>query len=147
MGTPAAYQVAFEESLDERNLAGARLGFVLSAILMPAGFTLDFVTVPALAGEFFVVRMCAAAAALLCLALPSGERARRPPVLLGAGPPIVCATGIELLILRLDGVVSSYYAGLNLCILAVAVLYVWRWQRALLVSSLVVGIWVAPAVP
>ncbi len=147
MGTPAALQVAFEESLEERNLAGARLGFVLSAVLMPAGFTLDLVTVPALAGDFFVVRSCAGLAALLFLALSYWGPAKRHPVLLGAGPPIICAVGIELLILRLDGVVSSYYAGLNLCILAVAVLYVWRWQRALLVSSAIVGIWAAPAVP
>jgi signal transduction histidine kinase len=147
MGMDAAHQAAFEESLYERNLAGARLGFVLSAVLMPAGFTLDFVTVPARAPEFFVVRVCSALAALLLLALSYWPPAKRHPVLLGAGPPIVCATGIELMILRLDGVVSSYYAGLNLCILAVAVLYVWRWQRALLVSAAIVGIWVAPAVP
>jgi len=147
MVAPSALQVAFEESLNERNLAGARLGFVLSAVLMPAGFTLDLVTEPALAFDFFLVRMASAGVALLLLLLSYWGPAKRFPVLLGAGPPIVCATGIEILILRLNGVVSSYYAGLNLCILAVAVLYVWRWQRALLVSSAIVGIWMAPALP
>ncbi len=147
MVAPSAQQIAFEDSLSERNLAGARLGFLLSAVLMPAGFTLDWVTEPSLAGEFFVVRMLAAGAALLLLALSYWAPAKRFPVLLGAGPPVVCAVGIEILILRLNGVVSSYYAGLNLCILAVAVLYVWRWQRALLVSSAILGIWLAPALP
>jgi signal transduction histidine kinase len=142
-----ALQTAFEDSLTERNLAGARLGFLLSAVLMPAGFTLDWVTAPKLAAGFFGVRVLSALAALLLLALTYWEPAKRFPVLLGAGPPIVCAAGIEILILRLNGVVSSYYAGLNLCILAVAVLYVWRWQRALLVSSAIVGIWIAPALP
>ncbi len=147
MESSAASQAAFEESLNERNLAGARLGYVLSAVLMPAGFTLDWVTEPKRAGEFFVVRMCAAAAALLLLGLSYWGPVKRHPVLLGAGPPIVCASGIAILIQRLDGVVSTYYAGLNLCILAVAVLYVWRWQRALAVSSAIIGIWMAPAVP
>jgi signal transduction histidine kinase len=147
MAVLASHQAAFEESLDERNLAGARLGFLLSAVLMPAGITLDLVTVPAQAAAFFVIRVCAALVALLLLALSYWGPAKRHPVWLGAGPPLVCATGIELLILKLDGVVSTYYAGLNLCILAVAVLYVWRWQRALLVSSAIVGIWMTPALP
>ena len=107
MVAPSAQQTAFEESLNERNLAGARLGFVLSAVLMPAGFTLDWVTEPALVGDFFVVRVAAAAAALALLALSYWGPAKRFPVLLGAGPPIVCATGIEILILRLNGVVSA----------------------------------------
>jgi len=138
-------ELGFEESLAERNLAGARLGYVLSAVLMPAGFTLDLVTVPDKAGEFLVIRACAALAAILLLLVSYVPWAAKHPVTMGAGPPLVCATGIELMIERLDGAVSPYYAGLNLCILAVAVLYTWRWQHALVVSSAILGIWLIPA--
>jgi signal transduction histidine kinase len=137
----------FEASLADRNLAGARLGYVLSAVLMPAGFALDLVVVPDKVGEFLLIRACAALAAIALLLVSYVPWATKHPVLLGAGPPLVCATGIEIMIERLDGVVSPYYAGLNLCILAVAVLYTWRWQHALAVSGAILGIWLAPAVP
>jgi signal transduction histidine kinase len=51
------------------------------------------------------------------------------------------------MILKLDGYASSYYAGLNLCILAVGVLYVWHWRHALGVCGAIIGIWIAPSAP
>jgi signal transduction histidine kinase len=147
MTEASARERAFEASLAQVNLAGARLGYVLSALLMPAGFTLDLVTVPDQALAFFTIRACAGVVALALLAGSYLPGAERHPVLLGAGPPLVCATGIELMILRLNGVVSPYYAGLNLCILAVAVLYTWRWQQALLVSGAILFIWLLPDLP
>jgi signal transduction histidine kinase len=147
MAERAGSRSAFEESLEERNLTGARLGYGLAALLMPAGVALDWVTEPALVGEFFAIRSCAALAALTLLALSYWGPVKRHPVPLGAGPPVVCAVGIAILLERLDGVVSTYYAGMNLCILAVAVLYVWRWQRVLWLSSAILLIWMAPALP
>src|SRR5262249_48751975 len=106
MGNAGDLDKDFEASLAELNLAGAPLGSTLSAILMPAGMTLDLVTVPDKVGQFFVIRLIAGAVALLlrwCSYLPG---AARYPVLLGAGPPLICAAGIEAMILRLNGVVS-----------------------------------------
>jgi len=68
-------------------------------------------------------------------------------VLLGAGAPLLCAVGIEDMILRLGGGLSPYYAGLNLCTLAMAVLYLWRWQQFLYGSGLIVAIWLVPTLP
>lgn len=137
----------FEASLNERNLAGARLGYILSALLVPLCVPLDLVTAPQHFSRFIVIRLVAAAVAVCLLAVSYLPGARRYPIILGAGPPIVCAISIELMILELDGVASTYYAGLNLCILAVAVLYTWRWQQAFAVSGAVICIWLAPAVP
>jgi signal transduction histidine kinase len=144
--TPARHP-SFEESLAAINLAGARLGYVLSAVLMPAGMTLDFIVVPAKAKSFLVIRLAAGALALACLGLTYVRGATRYPVLLGAGPPLICASAIELLIVHLNSAISPYYAGLNLCILAVAVLYTWRWQQAASVSCAILGLWLAPALP
>lgn len=137
----------FESHLAQVNVSGARLGYLLSAILMPAGFSLDLAMAPEHAGQFFVIRCIASAVALALLALSYTPWAERHPVVLGAGPPLVCASCIEAMILRLDGVVSPYYAGLNLCILAVGVLYTWRWRHALAVSGMIVALWLVPAIP
>ncbi|MEZ4226388.1 MAG: ATP-binding protein [Polyangiaceae bacterium] len=137
----------FESHLAQINLNGARLGYLLSAVLMPAGFALDVAMAPGHVGQFFLIRCIAGAVALGLLAVSYLPWAMRHPVVLGAGPPFVCAAGIEAMILRLDGVVSPYYAGLNLCILAVGVLYTWQWRHALAVSGGIVTLWLLPAIP
>src|SRR5882724_3657405 len=146
MGEAPARHPSFEESLAAINLAGARLGYVLSALLMPTGVMLD-IAFPEKTKSFLAIRLAGGALALACLALTYVRGAARHPVLLGAGPPLICASAIELLIVRLNGATSPYYAGLNLCILAVAVLYTWRWQQAALVSCCILGVWLMPALP
>jgi len=138
---------SFEESLAAINLAGARLGYALSALLMPAGVLLDIVVLPEKAKSFLIIRLAAGALALACLGLTYLHGAAKHPVLLGAGPPFICASAIELMIAHSSGAISPYYAGLNLCILAVAVLYTWRWQQAALVSCGILALWLVPALP
>ncbi len=146
MGEAPSQHPSFEESLAAINLAGARLGYVLSAALMPTGVILD-VAFPERAKSFLAIRLAGGVLALTCLGLTYVRGATRHPVLLGAGPPLICATAIELLIVRLNSATSPYYAGLNLCILAVAVLYTWRWHQAALVSCAILGLWLVPALP
>ncbi len=114
---------------------------------MPAGVALDLVTVPHKAGEFLLIRLAASVIALAALALSYLPALSRRPVPLGAGAVVLCATGVEAMILRLDAGHTPYYAGLNLCSLAMAVLYTWRWQHFMLVSGLIVLIWLFPALP
>ena len=114
---------------------------------MPAGFALDLLTVPDRVGEFLVIRLVASAIALAVLAASYLPIAIRHPVPLGAGAVILCAAGVEAMILRLDAGTTPYYAGLNLCSLAMAVLYTWRWQHFLYVSGLIVLMWLLPALP
>ena len=47
--------------------------------------------------------------------------------------------------LRLGDLTSPYYAGLNLCTLAMGVLYTWRCYRALVVYGAIVAMWAIPA--
>ncbi len=140
-------QETFEEHLRQVNLAGARLAYVLAAVLVPATAVLDLATVPDRVWEFLGIRVLASTLAVLGWALTFSPPLRRHPVLLGAGPPLLCATAIEVMILRLEGPTSSYYAGLNLCILAVAVMYTWTWRQSLLVSGTILAMWLIPALP
>jgi signal transduction histidine kinase len=137
----------FQEHLASVNLSGARLGYLLSAVLMPAGFTLDWAMYPQRLASFFWIRAASGVVALALLGACYLPFAERHPVLLGAGPPLVCASAIEAMVLKLGGVASPYYAGLNLCILAVGVLYTWHWRHAVAVSGAIVGMWLIPGIP
>ena len=138
---------SFEAHLLDTNLSGVRVGYGLAAVLMPAGVLLDWVTHPTNALSFFWIRLGTAAVSLALLAACYLPTARTHAVALGAGPPLLCAAGIEAMILKLGGYASSYYAGLNLCILAVGVLYVWHWRHALGVCGAIIGVWLAPTAP
>jgi len=113
---------------------------------MPAGLLLDALTEREHFWPFLWIRLGASVASVLLLGVSYVGVASQHVVVLGAGPPLVCATAIELMVLRLGGYASPYYAGLNLCILAVGVLYTWRWWQAALVSGAVVSVWLAPTV-
>lgn len=120
---------------------------MLAATLMPAGVALDLITVPQKAGEFLLIRVAASVLALAALSASYLPVLSRRPVPLGAVAVIICALGVEAMILRLDAGHTPYYAGLNLCSLAMAVLYTWRWEQFLFVSSLIVLIWLCPVLP
>jgi signal transduction histidine kinase len=136
---------SFEEYLAKANVSGARLAYGLSAVLMPAGVVLDWVAHPDRARAFLVIRIAAGLIAATMVPVCSAKRAERYPVLLGFGPPLICAGAIALMIAKLDGYASSYYAGLNLCILAVGVLYTWHWRYSALICTLIIAMWIAPA--
>ena len=138
---------AVEARLREVNLSAARLGYVLSAMLMPAGVVLDWMTTPEHVWPFLWIRLGASAVSFVVLGLSFWRVVAAHVVLLGSGPPLICAIAIELMILRLGGYASPYYAGLNLCILAVGVLYTWRWWQAAIVSGAVLFVWLAPTLP
>lgn len=114
---------------------------------MPAGVALDLITVPHKVGEFLLIRLAASVLALAALSASYLPALSRRPVPLGAAAVIICATGVEAMILRLDAGHTPYYAGLNLCSLAMAVLYTWRWQQFMFVSGLIVLIWLVPVLP
>jgi signal transduction histidine kinase len=140
-------QRTFEEHIAESNVSGARLGYLLSAILMPSGLVLDFIAHLSHFTTFVWIRLAAGLVAFALHPLCRLKALRKHPVWLGAGPPLLCAITIQITIEQLDGYASPYYAGLCLCILAVGVLYTWRWVHALIVCGGIVGVWVAPSLP
>lgn len=144
--SPATLE-SFQDHLRRINLAGARLAYILAACLVPATSVLDWISVPERASQFLGIRLATSAVAMVGLALTYWKPLQRHPVAFGAGGPLLSAMAIEVMILSLDGPSSPYYAGLNLCILAYAVLFTCKWQHSLLVSGLVVLIWLIPAAP
>lgn len=142
--TPATHR-SFRESLAERNHQAARLCAVIAAVLMPAGTSLDLITQPAHVGRFLVYRLIGTAAALIFLAFTYANWSRRHTFLVGLGPVLACAIPIQAMIHDLGGFSSPYYAGLNLCILGVGVIFTWSTLQTILATSTVIAVWLVPA--
>ncbi len=138
----------FEEHLAEVNKSGARWGYILVASLVPGGASLEYFTHPDKLWPFLWIRLGAAALALVFLGLTYIDPLyRRTRIVLDSIMPILPAAAIELMIYQLGAVHSEYYAGLNLVILAMAILFTWTWRHALVVSSIIVAMWALPAIP
>jgi len=137
----------FQEHLDSVNLSRARFGYILVAVLSPAGFTLDLITHPDKVVQYGYIRIGTTLVALACLWMTYiGPRTARS-VILQTLPALIAAASVELMVIPLGAASSEYYAGLNLCILALAVLHTWRWPRVLTLGLAIVAMWVAPAIP
>jgi len=136
----------FKSYLQEHNYAAVRLTCILCAVLMPAGLSLDLFTNRQFVGEFLILRMLAAAVSLGILGISRLSSLRRHSYLLITIVILACTGAIEVMIVRLGAAPSSpYYAGLNLCILGSGLVYVWSGRQALVVCSLVLLMWLVPA--
>jgi signal transduction histidine kinase len=136
---------SFASYVQERNVSGARLACVLVAVLMPAGVALDWFTHPAHVHDFLLLRFASSAVSLLFLVLTYAPAARRFAFLIGAAPAITCAAFIEVMVQSLEGYASPYYAGLNLCILGLGLVFTWRHHQTALVCLVVILIWLVPS--
>lgn len=143
MSDKHVFGATFRDHLSALNLRAARTGYVLATVLIPTGVLLELVVYPDYIEDFFGIRVIASAvsfALLVSTFYPPIER-----YLPDFMPPLIAAASIEAMVLWLGDLTSPYYAGLNLCTLAMGVLYTWRWYRALAVSGAIVAMWALPA--
>ena len=143
MNEKNVFGATFQDHLGALNLRAARTGYVLATVLIPTGVLLEVVVYPNYIEDFFGIRVIASAFSFVLLVstyYPPIER-----ILPDFLPPLVAAASIEAMVLWLGDLTSPYYAGLNLCTLAMGVLYTWRWYRALAVSGAIVAMWALPA--
>jgi signal transduction histidine kinase len=126
---------AYEKQITIRHL---RVGCWLVIALMPAGFLLDSFVYPAKVGYFLALRLACSAlegAVLLLLRTPLSQRISQLLCLVVALLPVFF---ISWMIYATEGPVSSYYAGLNLILLAIGL--VLRWSVGLSVWALVLTV-------
>lgn len=103
------------------SIRNSRVACALVVLLMPPGYLMDIKVYPLLAGDFFKLRLLASACALLVFfALGRKGWSNTHYRILCAGWYVIPAFFISWMIYVSGGVVSSYYAGLNLVILAVS---------------------------
>lgn len=134
----------FSAHVAERNVPAARVACLLVAGLMPLGILLDVVTEPSHALDFVKLRLLSSFVCFAVLGLTYTPLGKRNAFWIGAAPAFVAAAAISVMIQRLGGYASPYYAGLSLCILGIGLVFYWTAQQAALVCSIIVGIWLFP---
>jgi signal transduction histidine kinase len=114
-----------------------RLTCWLGIVLIPLFGVLDAVTYPHLLAPFLFIRLgmiAVAAAVLPTLGSQIGQRLVAPLSMF-----VVCVIGFGIVLMTaLSGGTSDYYAGVNLVLLAAAVLLPWSALRSLMVGGLLV---------
>ncbi len=115
-----------------------RLMCWLGIVLVPLFGVLDAITNPRLLGPFLLIRLgMVAALALVLPALKSPSAARLAPPL---SMCVVCVTGLGIVFMTtLSGGTSDYYAGVNLVLLAAAVLLPWSAPWSVTAGAVLVG--------
>jgi two-component system sensor histidine kinase PhcS len=129
---------AYRDADDALRVRQAKLCSVLSMILVPACFGLDFFVYPDLVWKIFVGRIICDIVLLPCFLLLFTQWGRRHVHFLGNAPPLVPAFTICWMIYISEGVLSPYYAGLNIVMVGVILLIPYTLREAGLICAIVV---------
>lgn len=124
------FRAAFIDHEKQERIKTGKVAAMLVALLMPAGWVLDKWVYPGDALSFLPIRLACSFAALLVWALHWTHFGARHYKLLGMTIPLMPAACICWMISVKHGVVSPYYAGLNLILLAVSVVVRWTMKES-----------------
>jgi two-component system sensor histidine kinase PhcS len=134
---------AFQVYETQERIANTRVGAILVVTLMPLGSTADFFVYRPKLLTFFVAR-------LICTALAAGiwaflftEQGRRWCKWLGRIVPLLPVVFLAWMIAVTDGFASSYYAALNLVLLAVGAVLHWTFWESVVAVFLVLVMYVS----
>ena len=129
----------YERQITARHL---EIGCYLVMVLMPAGVFLDHFVYPIQAGFFFQLRLCAAFLALGLWGLLRTEFSKRFHWLCSLVIALIPAFFICWMIYATTGPTSPYYAGLNLVLLAIALVMRWSVDLSVTASALVMVMYI-----
>jgi signal transduction histidine kinase len=134
---------AYEASLREINLVRVRVGAVMAGALIMVFTLLDFFSYPDYAKTFLFLRIVCTAFLLLAWGLSYTKFGLPNAKALGMFEMSIIGIMINIMI-RCVGYETPYYAGLNLVILAIGVLYPWGLKETLLTSVFIYGCYLLP---
>jgi hypothetical protein len=129
-----------------RAAAALRVEAGLGLALIPAFWALDWMVMPAKVAPLFAIRAVptVAAAALLALSIGRPAALARHALPLGFGFSWLVAASITAMCFLHNGYESPYYAGINLVVMFVGLLYSWPVWLSLAFAALVQGTYMAP---
>jgi signal transduction histidine kinase len=104
----------------EQRIYTGKIACLLVVFLMPVGFCLDYFVYPQRLDFFLVLRLICSVLAAGLFYVHTTEFAQKHYRLLGVPIALLPASAIAWMIFVTDGPASSYYAGLNLIVLAVS---------------------------
>jgi diguanylate cyclase (GGDEF)-like protein len=136
----------FEASLQARNATALRVEVRLGVVLVPAFWALDWVVMPEHVWLLLGFRL---APTIYALAILAAFRVVPEWVTRQAGPlsfsySLLVAWSIAVMCFLEQGYESPYYAGINLLVMAVGLLFSWRTSTAIVFNLLVYLFYMAP---
>ena len=137
------FQAQLAADTQAERLRTGRVASLLVVVLMPPGVLLDWLGYrdPPLLGYFLFLRLSCSVLAAGLLALHYTELGRRRVRWLG--PPIALLPSyfMSVMILYEGGFASTYYAGINLVLLAVSAVVHWDLWESLLTTLAIIGLY------
>lgn len=137
---------AFQEYLREINICQVRVYCVLAFTLVPLFGLLDYFTVSDHFGVFLRIRAVCTLSLFFLFLLSFTATGKRHINILGAMAPLLVGGVISLMVRFLGGYESSYYAGLNLVMLGVAMLYAWQVKITAAICFIIYGLYIVPII-
>jgi len=137
---------AFHAYLREINIRQVRVYCVLAFTLVPLFSLLDYFTVSDHFWTFFRIRLVCTMLLLFLFLLSFTRPGKRHIDIIGGMAPLLIGGIISLMIRFLGGYESSYYAGLNLVMLGVAMLYAWKVKITAAICFIIYGLYIVPIV-
>jgi signal transduction histidine kinase len=133
---------AFRAYEQQERLNKTKVGCILVMTLMPLGSPMDYYLYPAQFELFFKLRLWCAFIAAGIWVLLNTELGKKSSRWLGLVIPMVPVFFIAWMIAVTDGFYSSYYAGLNLVLLAVGAVLNWTFLESLVSVTLVLVVYI-----
>ena len=135
---------AFNKYIREVNTSQLRIGCILGFTLVPAFSLLDYFVVPLHFGTFLYIRLVCSLVIFLVFLVSFTAIGRRNANLLGAATAILIGATISLMVRYNGGYQSPYYAGLNLVILAISMLFAWDLKVVAVVCLVIYASYILP---
>lgn len=136
---PSRAELAFADDVRAATVRGVRVATGIGATFFPLFNALDWLTAPSFAMRFLEIRLAVVFLHLACLFLSYRDLGRRHVAAVGYVACLSATASITVMQHMLDPGSSTYVAGLNLCLLAIAVLFPWAPRHTIAVNSIVVG--------
>ncbi|HXF90497.1 MAG TPA: hypothetical protein VNJ29_01040 [Candidatus Nitrosotenuis sp.] len=133
----------YSHFLQDLNLKTLRIGCILAFTLVPLSGVLDYLTNPEFFKTFLYIRLVSSMVSLLIYLTSFSHFGKHNSVILGIALTSNVAIAISVMI-RFLGYESPYYAGLNLIILAIGVLFPWGPKETFIASSLILSYYLVP---
>jgi len=144
--TAASLESAYREFDRNLRVRQAKAAGILALVLMPAGITLDYFVYPSLLKWLFALRIACDIALILPVAALFTHWATRYIHVLDKAAAVLPTICMCCMIFASEGTVSPYYAGLNLVITAVCLLFPYSLVEGAAVCSFILVSYTAACV-
>ncbi|HEY5346087.1 MAG TPA: ATP-binding protein [Verrucomicrobiae bacterium] len=140
--TDPAIVAAFTADEAEKRIENTKVGCALVVTLMPLGSTMDYVFYHDQLWPFFGLRLACSSIAVIIWALLYTRLGRQQSQWLGLAVPLLPVVFLTWIIAVTNGFGSTYYAALNLVLLAVGAVLHWTLRESIVAVLLALAMYV-----